>query len=56
MPLKKGRSKKIIGQNIAELIKSGKPRKQAIAISMNTAGISKSKFKKKRKGGHYKLS
>lgn len=55
MPLKKGRSKKVIGSNIAELIRSGKPRKQSIAIAMSTAGIAKPKTKKKRKGGHYKM-
>lgn len=39
MPLKKG--KKNIGKNIAELIKSGRPKAQAIAISMDKAGKSK---------------
>ena len=29
--------------------------KQAVAIAMSEAGMSKSKFKKKRKGGHYKM-
>lgn len=44
MPLKKGRSKKVIGENIATEIKSGKKPEQAIAIAMNNAG------KKKKKG------
>ncbi|MDW2635897.1 hypothetical protein RYZ90_18795 [Citrobacter portucalensis] len=44
MPLKKGRSKKVIGENIATEIKAGKPKDQAIAIAMNKAG------KKKKKG------
>ncbi|EIT8933133.1 hypothetical protein [Salmonella enterica] len=44
MPLKKGKSKKVIGENIATEIKAGKPKDQAIAIAMNKAG------KKKKKG------
>lgn len=41
MPLKKGRSKKVIGQNIATEIKAGKPKDQAIAIAMDKAGKKK---------------
>ncbi|GAS72853.1 hypothetical protein NGUA41_00858 [Salmonella enterica] len=44
MPLKKGKSKKIIGENVATEIKAGKPKDQAIAIAMSKAG------KKKKKG------
>ncbi|WP_196796598.1 hypothetical protein [Klebsiella aerogenes] len=44
MPLKKGKSKKVIGENIATEIKAGKPKDQAIAIAMSRAG------KKKKKG------
>lgn len=44
MPLKKGRSKNVIGENIATEIKAGKPKDQAIAIAMSKAG------KKKKKG------
>jgi len=43
MPLKKGKSKKVIGENIATEMKAGKPRDQAIAISMNKAGKKKPK-------------
>lgn len=43
MPLKKGKSKKVIGENIATEIKSGKPKDQAIAIAMNKAGKKKPK-------------
>lgn len=38
MPLKKGRSKKTISENIRELRHAGYPQRQAIAIAMNKAG------------------
>ena len=37
MPLKKGYSKKSISQNIKAEINSGKPKKQAVAIALETA-------------------
>lgn len=43
MPLEKGSSKKVIGDNIATEIKAGKPRNQAIAIAFSVAGKSKKK-------------
>ncbi len=43
MVLKKGSSKKVISQNIRTEIKAGKPRKQAIAISLRKAGKSRKK-------------
>ena len=46
MPLKKGKSKAVIGENIAELRHSGRPQAQSVAIAMKEAG----KSKKKRKG------
>lgn len=36
MPLKKSKSKKAIGENIAQLEKEKYPKKQAIAIALNT--------------------
>lgn len=45
MPLKNGKSKKVIGENIATEIKAGKPKDQAIAIAMDKAGKKKPKGK-----------
>lgn len=43
MPLRKGRSRKVIRQNIRTEIRAGKPRKQAVAIALNKAGKSRRK-------------
>ena len=45
MPLEPGKSKAVIGRNIAKEIRSGKPKKQAVAIAFSKAGKSKSKKK-----------
>lgn len=37
MPLKKGSSQKTIGANVSELIHSGRPQRQAVAIALKTA-------------------
>jgi hypothetical protein len=47
MPLTKG--KKNIGKNIKTEMAHGKPRKQALAIALNVAGVKPKKAKKKAK-------
>lgn len=46
MPLRKGKSRKAVGQNITTEEAAGKPRKQAIAIAFSKAGMAKKKRKK----------
>jgi len=50
MPLLKGSSDKTASANIAELMHSGRPQNQAIAIAMSKAGKSR---KKKSSGKNY---
>lgn len=45
MPLVLGTSRKAVSKNIDELVKSGRPPKQAVAIAMDKAG------KGRKKGG-----
>lgn len=47
MPLKSGKSNKVVSANIRAELAAGKPKKQAIAIALNKAG----KSKKERKHG-----
>lgn len=49
MPLKSGKSKAVIGENIGELIKSGRPKDQAVAIAYDKAGEGKNKKRKGKK-------
>ena len=49
MPLKKGSSKKVIGENIGIERAAGKPAAQAAAIAYSEAGKSKRKPKAKAK-------
>lgn len=48
MPLKKGKSKKVVSKNIKEMVSAGYPQKQAVAASLSQArkyGAKKSKSK-----------
>jgi hypothetical protein len=45
VPLKKGSSKKTISANVRELMASGRPQKQAVAIALDEAHKARKKKK-----------
>jgi len=47
MPLKSGKSERVISSNISEMVHSGHPKNQAIAAALEKAGKAKVKKKKK---------
>lgn len=53
MPLRKEHSRAAVSYNIKELVASGRPRNQAIAIALSVTGYSdRQKKKKKKEKGH----
>lgn len=49
MPLKSGKSRTIVSDNVRELKKSGRPQNQAVAIALAKAGKSKKRKSVKRR-------
>jgi hypothetical protein len=52
MPLKKGKSDKVMSYNIAEMVKAGHPQDQAVAAAYSMARKSGLKDKAKKKRTH----
>jgi hypothetical protein len=51
MPLKKGKSKKVISENIREMMHAGHPQKQSIAAAMRQADMPMKHGKSSKKKG-----
>lgn len=49
MPLKRGRSRKTVSENVRELMDAGYPQKQAVAIALERAGKAKKQRGQQRK-------
>lgn len=49
MPLHKGKSRKIISENIREMIAAGHPQKQAVAAALHEARRTRKKTRKRRR-------
>lgn len=47
MPLKEGSSREVVSKNIREMIKAGRPQKQAVAAAMRSAGFPPKKAKRR---------
>ena len=54
MPLKKGKSKKVMKQNIKEMIHSGHSQKQAVAAAYSQARKSGARLPRKKKEMKYR--
>lgn len=50
MPLKKGKSRAVISENIKEMIESGHPKKQAVAAALSSARKAGAKIPKRKHG------
>jgi hypothetical protein len=48
VPLKKGGSRETVSENISELVHSGRPQKQAVAIALSEKRRSKKRRSKRR--------
>jgi hypothetical protein len=49
MPLRRGSSRKIVSENIREMVRSGHPQKQAVAAALRQSRAGKGKRKGKKK-------